>query len=76
MGLSKNMFRQFEIVDKIAHNVFRLGDAAEIVVQMFSFVPMFSRRTELQFVLQPPYCQTDVCGSLFHLVLMNSIFCL
>jgi hypothetical protein len=42
-------FKNTWIYFKLAHNVLRLGDVAEIEAQMFSFAQKFNRKTELEF---------------------------
>jgi len=37
----------------IGHNVWQLGEVAEIEAQMFSFVQKFNRRTAVEFSTEP-----------------------
>jgi hypothetical protein len=51
-NLYLNCYKKYILIyegAKIATNVLRLGDVAEIEAQMFSFAQKFNRKTELEF---------------------------
>ena len=56
------MFVAARSVVRMPHNVFRLGDVAEIEAQNFNFALKFNRRTELEFSTEPAILPNRCCG--------------